>query len=154
ALAGPALPELLDKYPEAVMQRLIEQLNSSLHMPKGVLYYTLPGGRQRSLETTESWELSDWLRAIGLPLAAIGVVALTGGAGTAAGIAFVGSGLAGAASSKAALEEMEKQGIATDSDRARAYLNIAVDLVGALAGGVGMVARAPSLFGQAALLAD
>ncbi|MEO6775811.1 MAG: hypothetical protein ABI467_22815 [Kofleriaceae bacterium] len=146
--------QLLADYPEAVMQRLIKQLNSSLHMPKGMLYYTLPGGRQRRLETTQPWELSDWLRTIGLTLAAIGVIALTGGAGTAAGIAFVGAGLAGAASSKAALEEMEKQGIATDSDRARAYLNIAVDLIGALAGGVGMIARAPSMFGQVALMAD
>jgi hypothetical protein len=153
-LAGPTPTGLLDQYPEGVMQRLIGQLNSSLHMPKGMLYFTLPGGGQRSLETTEPWELSDWLRAIGLTLAAIGIVALTGGAGTAAGIAFVGAGLAGAASSKAALEEMEKQGIATDSDRARAYLNIAVDLIGALAGGVGMIARAPSMFGQVALMAD
>ena len=61
---------------------LFEQLNSSLRFPMGRLEVALPSGKRRSLATTEPTTLSGFLTKLGIALAAIGLVLLTGGAGT------------------------------------------------------------------------
>lgn len=140
-------------FPTPVMQNLFKQLDTKLRFPSGRLYYTWPGGRQGHLDTHAKWEMSDWLSAIGITLAAIGLVLVTAGYGTPAAIALVGSGLVGAAATYTSLQERERHGIATESDRNRAYFEIGLDILSALTFGVGRIASATRTFGRLASFA-
>ena len=140
-------------YPDSAMSDLFGELNSRLRFPKGMLHYTLPGGRSRELRTTMPTEMSDWLAAAGLTLVAIGIIALTAGAGTPAALAFAGSAAFGAAGTAMALHEKEEQGLATQQDRNESMVFIAADLLSVLTLGLGRIAAAPATFGRMAGIA-
>jgi len=142
------VPQSARDFPPGAMKNLFGQLDSKLHMPEGMLYYTLPNGLPGTQETTASRSLGDWLSDFGLGLAILGVILLTGGQAAWGLGALAVSGLFDAAGAAANLGELEQQGIATDSDRAHAYLRIAVDIVGTLAMGAGEIARAPGAIGE------
>ena len=141
-------PQWARDFPPGAMKNLFGQLDSKLHMPEGMLYYTLPNGQPGTQETTASKSLGEWLSDFGLALAILGVVLLTGGQAAWGLGAIAASGLFDAAGAAASLGEAENQGVATDSDRAHAYLRIAVDIVGTLAMGAGEIARAPGAIGE------
>jgi mono/diheme cytochrome c family protein len=131
---------------------LFEQLNTKYRFPEGKLYWTNPSGVQGELETTEPATASDWLGWIGMGLAAIALIAGTvltfgaaagvtipalGGIATAAGIGAAGFGIA---STVTGMREKEQYGLLTEEDKERAILSIALDVIGALALGLGRLA--------------
>jgi hypothetical protein len=138
-------------FPDAAMSDLFDQLNTAIRFPVGRLYYRWPGKRDDHLDTTEPWEMSDWLRAIGIAIAAIGLVLMTAGYGTPAAIALVGASLVSAAATYRAQEEQELQGL--EGNRARMYFDIGVDLLSALTFGVGRIASATTTLGRIAIFA-
>ena len=116
------------KLPEA----LTDKLNNKYHFSKGKLYFTHPTGDNDSLETTEPWTTTDWLKAIGMTLGAIALVAaviVTGGAalglaaptiamigtvGVTAGVIGAGFNIAGTV---ADMREKERFGLLTPKRR-------------------------------------
>ena len=133
-----------DLHVDQVPRVLFEKLNDSLIFSKGIVYWRYPDGRPDSLRTTEPWSLSDWLGAIGLTLAGLGIILLTGGAGTPAVLAALGIASAsfGVASTLADLSHRDELGILTQADKDRAILAIAVDVASALSLGLGQAAGA------------
>jgi hypothetical protein len=133
-----------DLHVDQVPRVLFEKLNDSLIFSKGVVYWRYPDGRTDSLRTTEPWSLSDWLGAIGLTLAGLGVILLTGGVGTPAVLAALGIASAsfGVAATLADLSHRDELGILTQADKDRAVLAIAVDVASALSLGLGQAAGA------------
>jgi hypothetical protein len=136
-------------------KELTDQLDNKYHFSKGKLYFTHPTGDNDWLETTEPWTATDWLKAIGMTLGAIALVAagiVTGGAAlglaapTIAGITTFGAvtGILGAgfniAGTVADMREKERFGLLTPEEKARGYLSIALDIVGALSMGLGRLA--------------
>jgi len=119
---------------------LFEQLNHKLKFPLGYLYWTAPSGQRWSMATTEPWTLSDWLTAIGVSLAVLGIVLGTAGYGTPAAIALGLSAGFGASSTLANLAEVDEHNLLTQKDINRAALSIALDVVSALTLGFGRVA--------------
>jgi hypothetical protein len=134
---------------------LFDKLNHKLHFPKGRLYWVNPSGTVQNMEMTEPRTISDWLGIIGMTLGAIALIAgiiVTGGAlagvavpalvgeiGLATGIAAAGFGIASTLTERA---ERRKYGLWTAEDEQRAYLSIALDIIGALAMGLGRLAVA------------
>jgi hypothetical protein len=128
---------------------LFEQLDSSLRFPKGQLEVLLPSGKRRSLETTEPTTLSGFLTKLGIALAAIGLVLLTGGAGTPAALAFIGAAAAGVGSTLAGMQEKAEQGLLTERDINQAAVFIAADILSAFSAGLGRIAVVSTRAAQA-----
>ncbi|MGH6918309.1 MAG: hypothetical protein ACREJ0_11485, partial [Geminicoccaceae bacterium] len=119
---------------------LFEQLDSSLRFPKGRLEVALPSGHRRWLTTTEPQTLSSFLTRLGIALAAVGLVLLTGGAGTPAALAFIGAAAAGVGSTFAGMQEKAEQGLLTQRDIDQAAVFIAADILSAFSAGLGRIA--------------
>ena len=131
---------------------LFGKLNDALVFPKGVVYWKMPDGSTWSLETTEPWSLSDWLTAIGLGLAGLGLILATGGLASPGVLAALGIASAGfsIASTVADLSHRSELGILTAEDRNRAILFIAADIASALSLGLGHAAAELTRAGVAA----
>jgi hypothetical protein len=128
---------------------LFEQLDSSLRFPVGQLEVALPSGKRRSLATTEPTTLSSFLTKLGITLAAIGLVLLTGGAGTPAALAFIGAAAAGVGSTLAGMQEKAEQGLLTERDINQAAVFIAADILSAFSAGLGRIAVVSARAAQA-----
>ena len=128
---------------------LFEQLDSSLRFPVGQLVVALPSGKRRTLETTEPTTLSGFLTKLGIALAAIGMVLLTGGAGTPAALAFIGAAAAGVGSTLAGMQEKAEQGLLTERDINQAIVFIAADILSAFSAGLGRIASVSARAAQA-----
>lgn len=133
---------------------LFKKLNNELIFPEGMLYWTYPTNAPGQLRTTEPWSVSRWLGAIGIGIAALGLILATGGLatpGVLAGLGIVGAGF-GIASTLTELQEKAELGILTAEDRNKAILFIAADLASALTAGLGGAAakatRAAAAAGQ------
>ncbi|MEO0442264.1 MAG: DUF4157 domain-containing protein [Pseudomonadota bacterium] len=129
---------------------LFEQLNHKLKFPKGYLYWTAPSGQRWSLQTTEPWTLSDWLTAIGVSFAVLGIVLGTAGYGTPAAVALLASTGFAIGSTLANLSALDQHNQLTQADVDRAALTIALDIVAALPLMVGQVAKISMAAGRAA----
>ena len=134
--------------------KLFEKLNHKERFMKGVLYLRLPNGVYTQ-RMTEPWSFGDWLRAVGLTIAAIALILGTAGAATpgviaALGISAAAFSIAGTASD---LYEQSQRGTLTEGQINRAALSIAIDLASAATLGLGRIvatsARAASVAGQA-----
>lgn len=119
---------------------LFAQLNHKLKFPKGYLYWTAPSGQRWSMPTTEPWTLSDWLTAIGVSIAVLGIVLGTAGYGTPAAIALIASAGVSVGATLANIAELREHNLLTQRDIDRATLSIALDVVSALTLGLGRVA--------------
>lgn len=128
---------------------LFEQLDSSLRFPKGRLEVALPSGHRRWLTTTEPQTLSSFLTRLGIALAAVGLVLLTGGAGTPAALAFIGAAAAGVGSTLAGMQEKAEQGLLTERDIDQAAVFIAADILSAFSAGLGRIAVVSARAAQA-----
>jgi hypothetical protein len=141
---------------------LFEELNSRLRFPEGQLIIRMPSGNDYIVETTASWEVSDWLSAIGFTLAAIALIAgivVSGGfaapaavpalsaIGLAAGLGSAGFSIA---STVAGLEERRAHGILTEGDINQATIAISIDVAGALSLGLGRLVASAARAGQSA----
>lgn len=95
-------------------RELFLALNHEKHLPKGILYYTLPDGSIDSVKT--EGEVTDWydiLSYIGLGLAAVGIGLVTFGTGTVAVLGtyvLVGSTVATAISAAGAMADDYQHG--------------------------------------------
>lgn len=129
---------------------IFTELNSKIRFPEGELHFMLPTGQTYVLKTTEPWEWSDFLSAIGVALAAIAVVAAviaTGGAAAPAAVAFyagLGAAAAGIGSTLAGVHEKNKQGILKSADVDDAMISIGIDLLGALSLGLSRLVTLPA----------
>jgi hypothetical protein len=129
---------------------LFGELNSKLRFPEGRLYFVMPSGQPYVLETTEPWEWSDFLTAIGVALAAIALVAAviaTGGAAAPAAVAFyagLGAAAAGIGSTLAGMHEKSKHGILTGKDVDEAMISIGIDLLNIVSLGVSRLVTLPA----------
>jgi hypothetical protein len=128
---------------------IFTELNSKIRFPEGLLYFMMPSGQTYVLKTTEPWEWSDFLSAVGMTLAAIALVAgiiATGGAAAPAAVAFyagLGAAAAGIGSTLAGLHEKSEQGILTGADVDEAMISIGIDLVSMLSMGLGRLVALP-----------
>lgn len=128
---------------------IFTELNSKIRFPEGLLYFMMPSGKTYVLETTEPWEWSDFLSAVGMALAAIAIVAgviATGGAAAPAAVAFyagLGAAAAGIGSTLAGLHEKSQQGILTGADVDEAMISIGIDLVSILSMGLSRLVALP-----------
>ena len=120
---------------------LFSALNSKLRFPKGKLFWQMPERDYWSLVTEASWDLSDWLQAIGIGLAALGLILATAGAGTPAAVAFIAASAVGIMATVEDLNEKAAHGMLTQEDLDRAVLYIALDIAGALTAGLGVVSK-------------
>jgi len=118
---------------------LFAQLNHKLKFPKGYLYWTAPSGQRWSMPTTEPWTLSDWLTAIGVSLAVLGIILGTAGYGTPAAVALVASAGFSIGATLANLADLREHNLLTQRDIDRAALSIALDVISALTLGLGRV---------------
>ena len=109
----------------------------------------LPSGHRRWLTTTEPQTLSSFLTRLGITLAAIGLVLLTGGAGTPAALAFIGAAAAGVGSTLAGMQEKAEQGLLTERDINQAAVFIAADILSAFSAGLGRIAVVSTRAAQA-----
>jgi hypothetical protein len=73
-----SMPGSLDAPPP----ELFQDLNNSLHLPEGSLFYEAVDGTGGEVKMTEPWSTSTWLSVIGLGIAAIGITVATAGAGS------------------------------------------------------------------------
>lgn len=136
---------------------LFEQLNTAIRFPEGILNWTMPvSGVAWRLTTTAEWSLSTWLTAIGIALAALGLILMTAGAATAP-VAFGLAAVAGIGSTLADWQEKSEQGMLTDRDLVIGGISIAADLASIFTLGLGKLAtvsaQAGSRLAQASLLA-
>ena len=131
---------------------LWEQLNSKLRFPEGELHLALPEGGTYRLVTTAETTWAEYLGYAALAVGALAIVLVTAGVATPAAAAWIGADAAalGMASTALGLADLERQGMATGADRARAGLMIAVDLASILALGLGRVAAGAARAGEAA----
>lgn len=122
---------------------LFGALNSRLRFPTGRLYFKSPRGKDYILQTTEPWSLSDWLRAVGLALAALALVAgviATGGAAAAGAIAVyagIGSAAFSIGGTFAEMQERSEHGALTKANVDEAAISIGIDLVSMFSLGFG-----------------
>jgi hypothetical protein len=129
---------------EPPVKELFGQLNSRLRFPKGMLYWQMPDGEPWVFRTTEPWSVSDWLMAIGLAAAVIGITLATAGAGTAATVFIIGSSLAGAAAAGFGMKEKAEQGMLTTEDKVVGAATIVAELLSPATAGLGKIVVACS----------
>ncbi len=129
---------------------LFRSLNKAILFPRGHLYWHVPGAAPGSMQTTEPWTLSTWLRAIGLTLAAAALVLGTAGVGTPAAVALVGASAFSIGGTLAELHERSQHGMLRDEDVARATLSIVADLATAFSAGLGRIAVVAAQTGRGA----
>lgn len=109
---------------------LFERLDTREHLPKGMVYYQLPGQERQAVETTASWALSDYLAFLAIALVVVGLVAFTGPGGAAAAkLWFLSAGVVGGLSAASHMAEQAHHGTMTAGSVALDVLQI----VGALA---------------------
>jgi len=118
---------------------LFAQLDHKLKFPKGYLYWVAPSGQRWSMPTTEPWTLSDWLTAIGVSIAVLGIVLGTAGYGTPAAIALAVSAGVSIGATLANIAELKEHNLLTQKAIDRAALSIALDVISALTLGLGKV---------------
>lgn len=117
---------------------LFEKLDNSRIFPRGMLWYSVPGGHAGHVRCTEPWQWSELLNWIGIGLVVIGAAALIIGSGgtlapaiggTFVAVGSVASGLAGVASmiERANVGDWDGTGWALD----------ALQVVGSFAGAAG-----------------
>ena len=118
---------------------LFKKLNNELIFPEGMLYWTHPDGTADQLRTNEPWSVSKWLGMIGLGIAGLALLLMTGGFATPAVLTGLGLAAAGfgIASTLTELQEKAELGILTPEDRNRAILFIAADLASVFTLGLG-----------------
>ena len=131
-----------------------EKLNHKYHFSEGLLHFTHPTGENDSIKMTEPWTASDWLRAIGMSVAAIAMAAAvvaSGGLalglaptittlGTISAVGFLGAAGLNVTATRMEMREKDRFGLLTPEDERRAYMSIAFDIIGAAALGVGRIA--------------
>jgi hypothetical protein len=129
-------------------QALFDKLDHAELFPKGIVHGLTPGGYPFDVPIEHEWELSDWLAAIGIGFAALAIIVGSAGTATPFVVGGVSLGLASAgfsiASTIVEMDEREARGILTEGDVNRAYFNIGLDVIGALALGMGSAMRLAS----------
>lgn len=110
---------------------LFKELDNASRFPLGILYWQMPGQSLKSHDIKHPLTWSQFLTYLGIGLAIIGITLATGGAGTAATVFFVGSGIAGAAGAIADIAEKSELGVLTAKDIALNTLTIASSLLSA-----------------------
>lgn len=93
---------------------LFARLNTKLRFPRGALFYRVPGeGSYRILRTTAPTSPGEWLRWVAMAGLAVGMAAMTMGAGIPAEIILAGSAVGMAGAEVAAINEEHQQGMLT-----------------------------------------
>jgi hypothetical protein len=119
------------------VKALFGYLNSRHRFPRGKLYWWMPDGQEWSLRTEAKWTVADWLSAIGITAAVIGLALATGGASVTATAFFVASGIAGAGAALWTMLEKSEQGLLTTADVAVGVSSIVAELSSAATAGMG-----------------
>lgn len=126
---------------------LFGELDSSERFPQGVVYWRVPESwltdteQVGYTEVTGDWELSDWLRAIGIGLLVVAVGAATAGTGTLATVLFVASSAVSIAGEIASMSEKSEQGTLDEHDVFISSLIIVTDLATIVTAGAGRIVK-------------
>jgi hypothetical protein len=118
---------------------LFTELDNATRFPTGVLYWQMPGQDMRSYDIVHPLTFSQFLTYLGIGLAILGITLATAGAGTAATVFFVASGIAGAAGAIADMAEKDNVGTLTTRDIVFDVLTIATSLLSAGTAAAGRV---------------
>jgi hypothetical protein len=95
---------------------LFTELNTKLRFPHGRLYWEMPDGTIRVMDTTEPWSLTDWLTWIGIGLVVLGATVASAGLATPATVLIVGGSLTSAAAGVADIVEKKQAGVLETRD--------------------------------------